>query len=401
MMISILAMGVLAMSLTESRIVSYDEKHDQAYYLARSVVSTTERWIAANFNDRDAMKLVIPTAFGEGAAYVTESTLDSHRYNLRVWRDARSGYSDTIYIEATATFRDVSATAKLSLNETISGYNLFDDAIYSLGPFSNKSGTAITLYPQSPPPSVSTGATYNAGDTAKIDKAFYDKTDGSVNQGRVYDFKVVNPPDNVTFPVTISAAFTEWKNMAVLTEQNTIIAGNLEISGNTVWTIQNMDATNVAQDVHVVINGDVTIKKVGGNFPTIKPSHYNGGKIYIYIYGAVTCTNPDALLIEGDEGPAVNETSGPAIFLICNGIGDTIEIIGNPYIKAYVYAPKMTVNVGGTTDLYGAVISEHFGWNGNIGVHYVKPYSFAGSPFANMGLFDEKISINNQTWLIN
>lgn len=399
--VSILAMGILSYALTETKIVSYDERHEQAYYLAHSVVSTTEAWISANFNDRVSMAKVIPSAVGEGNAIITNSNLNNSLYTLKVWRDSRVDYSDFIYIEAEATYRDVKASAKLSLTETISGYSIFDDAIYSLGPFSNKNGTAITLYPNPPVPSVSTGANYNAGDTAKIDKAFYPDGESQVNQGRVLTFGKVDPPANVIFTYFDPDPETTWHNDPdILISENTVL-NDVVLSGSTVVTIQNTDAVGNPQNIHIMILGDLTIEKSSGSFPTITPSDYNGGKIFIYIYGDLYCMNPAALIVEGHVGPAVSDTTGPAIYFICNGDNGEIEIIGNPYIKAYIYAPKMTVNVGGTTDLYGAVIAKFFGWNGNIGVHYVKPYSFDNSPFANMGLFDEKISIDNQTWRID
>ena len=92
--ISILALGILSMSLTESKVVSYDEKHEQAYCLARSVVSATEKWISSNFNDRLSMAEVIPTTSGEDVANITKSSLDGHDYTLRVWRDDRVGRSE-------------------------------------------------------------------------------------------------------------------------------------------------------------------------------------------------------------------------------------------------------------------------------------------------------------------
>jgi Tfp pilus assembly protein PilX len=403
MFVSILAMAILSLSFSEIKIVHYDERHDQAYYLARSVVDATETWIASNFNNRSAMEQVVPPS--AGVVKTTNGVLDGHDYTLQVWRETNSEASDTIFIEATATFKNVSSKAALSLTETISGYSIFEDAIYSYGPFSKIAGAAITLYPSSPPPGVTTGATYNNQTTARMNNAFYPSGTREINQGILYDFETIDPPNGVIFTQVLPDPTTDWTAVNVTLDENTEME-NLILAGSTVLTIKNVEEDGVTpKNMHIKINGDLDINKSGGSYPTIKPSNYHGGKIFIYIYGTVTCLNPAAITIEGDSGPAdgqpVSDTEGPAVYLICNGDGNEVKIIGNPYVKAYIYAPNMTVNVGGTTDLYGAVIAEHFGWNGNIGVHYVKPFSFEGTPFENMYLYDRKISIANQTWLLD
>ena len=133
--ISILTVAMLAMAGAEFAQVIAQEKIDQSYYTARAVVQATSDWISTHYNARDQMELVIParTSLGEGNAYSTSNTLNGQNYDLKVWRDSVD--SDVVHIEATGYYQGQHATARLSLQETISGYALFEDAIYSKGPF--------------------------------------------------------------------------------------------------------------------------------------------------------------------------------------------------------------------------------------------------------------------------
>ena len=426
MFVSILALGILAMAESETRIMHYDERHDQAYYIARSVVAATETWISAKYQNRDELKKVVPEV--DGGEKDTPGELDGSKYILSVKRQSLidEGGNDTgidvITIKAIATFDGVSASAKMSLFETISGKGLFDDAIYSISAFD--SGGNMNLVPMSPPPSVSTGGyadnnnngyvdwlAINSGDSIyKINKNLYfdrfnpSGPDGSTNYDgpaiifKPMDFEAVDPnidsfvnyPDEpeISSTITISSN-TLFPNNLTLYDYATIIVNNVLEDG-----IQ-------PQDIHIRIDGDLVIDGSGNadKKPIIKVASNSGGKVFIYVYGMTICENPASLAIEGDYDNDGSAT--PAIYLILNGPSGDITLIGNPNIHAYVYAPTTNVHFGGNADFYGAVIANQFGWNGGITMNYIKPPSFIGTPFEPLDQNSRKIDVDNQKWIVD
>lgn len=428
MFVSILALGILAMAETETRIMNYDERHDQAYYIARSVVAATETWISAKYHNSDEMKKVVPETAGNEKK--TNEKLDGNDYILTVRREnfVDGGGNDTgadlITIEAVATYKGVSASAKMTMIETISGDGLFDDAIYSIDAF-DVSGNLGGLNPYSPPPSISTGAysdnnnngyvdwikANNGDDIYKLNTQLYGARfnpsgpDGSANytgpaiRFKPMDFEPVHPvvdfPEE--FPNDVSV------NGSITISENTLFHNNLSMDDYDEIIMENVQADGTTpRDIHVRINGNFII---GGNGnaadkrPSIQVASNSGGRVYIYVYGTTICESPSSLAIQGNYMDGGSAT--PAIYLILNGPSGEITLIGNPTIHAYVYAPTTSVHFGGNAGFYGAVIAKQFGTNGGITMNYIKPPSFIGTPFETLDQERRKKAVENQKWIVD
>lgn len=410
MFLVILAGAVLAVAIGENRMVLTNEDQDQAYYLARSVVDNTTAWIEHNYNDRTAMAKVVP-ARGSGASKVTSSSVDGHAYTLTVWRGTDQ---DIINIHARVKVGAVQAAARMSLVETVSSYGIFDDAVYSDGALNKASGVSIDFYPESPGPIVTTGAVYEASEFDKIQKALGNAT---FVQSKPYTFPLLLPPTSLTYLNVYDNATTGDTRLdekalpgsAYTVTDHTIfglstisggelhVLGTLTLAGGMTLWIKNTDVSGSPRNVTLVIQ-NLTILKSGGKVPTIRPTDNAGGKIMIYVNGTFTANDP--FIVEGSTGPAAptpGNTSGPSIMFICNGTG-TMNVIGNPTIKAYFYAPQTDILFGGSTDLYGSVIAKSFGWVGNISMHYVEP-DLSGTPFSSMATLNNTYHVSNRTWL--
>lgn len=138
LVVSILAMAAAILADGEIRQVVADEKSQEAYYVARSVTETTTRWIQANCSDRDEIAKVVPleTQAGEANAKTITASLDGVPYSLKVWRKADA--TGTILVETRAQVDGVGNYARMSVDETVSGYLLFDHAIYSRSSIDSK-----------------------------------------------------------------------------------------------------------------------------------------------------------------------------------------------------------------------------------------------------------------------
>lgn len=362
MFISILVMAALLTAQVENKTVLVQEKVDQAYYTSRAVVEATSQWIQNNYNARDKMTLVVParTTLGEGSAFSKSSNLDGIPYELRLWRD--SSNEDRIYIEASATYKGYTQKTKLSLDETVSGFTLFEDAIHSKGPFGKSSGNSNIVTG-----SVSTGSSSIPSNLNVNGEKVVDKH---------YDFDKVLPPTNIVFPAIIDSE--------VLTNGNVINGnaeyGTLRINGNVY-----INNTDPATDVHIKVDNLYV-----SDSAIINPTNYNGGRIFIYVNSYIWCDKKFG--ITGND-------AHPLVYIICNGIGD-INFSGNPSMNVYLYGPDVNVEYGGTTVFNGAIIANVYGWNGNISVTYRQP-DLENSPFSALDLAQKKINIYNITWLKN
>lgn len=367
LVISILSIAMLAVASSENAQVLAEEKIDQAHYTARAVVEATSDWISANFNARDQMALVIPDrgSLGESNAFVENNSLDGTPYELRVWRD--TGDADLVHIKAKATYQGWSSTVSLALQETVSGYALFEDAIYSKGPFGKSSGNANIVVGSVATGSDSIPSNLNATAGKTVNK--------------IYDFEDILPDASIVFPGTIPN-ITLNDNGIVNNDATNLNAsyGTLRINDDVY--IRNTDAAGNPKDVHILIN-DFYISESA----IIHPSHNDGGRIFIYITNYIWCDKKFG--IDGND-------AHPIVYLICSGTGD-INFSGNPYMNMYLYGPDVKVEYGGTTVLNGAIIANIYGWNGNISVTY-RPPELEDSPFWGLNEAQKKVTISGQTW---
>ena len=360
MFISILVMAALLTAQVQINIVIAQEKVDQAYYTSRAVVEASSQWIQKKYNARDKMALVIPprTTLGETYAYSTISDLDGIPYTLKLWRDNTN--EDKIYIEAAATYGGYTQTTKLSLDETISGFDLFEDAIYSEGPFGKSSGNSNIVNGSVATGSSSIPSNLNVNGTKTTDKH--------------YDFDKVLPPANAVFPAII-ASETLNNNGVINGNAN---YGTLHIDGNIF-----IENTNPAVDVHIKVdNLYITSSAI------VNPTNYDGGRIFIYVNSYIWCDKKFG--ITGND-------AHPVVYIICNGIGN-INFSGNPSMNVFLYGPDVDVEYGGTTVFNGAIIANVYGWNGNISVSYRQP-DLEDSPFSALNDAQKRINIYNVTWL--
>jgi Tfp pilus assembly protein PilX len=372
LVISVLTVAVLAVAGAEHAQIIAKEKIDQAHYTARAVVQATADWISSNYNDRTSMALVIPNRanLGEANALTVSSTLNGQEYNLKVWRS--SSDADVVHLEATAYFQGQHATVNMHLQETVSGYMLFEDAIYSKGPFGKSSGNANMVYG-----SVATGSD-SIPDNLNNDG--YGRT-----TNKYYDFEDILPAADIIFPAKIeTATLGHLHNIVYINDEP---GGNLNAHYGTLTIrdnvyIKNTDALGNPKDVHILVENLYITKSA-----VIYPQDYDGGYIYIYVRDYISCD-----MKFGIGG----HNAHPIVFLICSGIGD-IDFSGNPVMNAYIYGPDVNVRYGGTTDLNGAVIANVYGWNGNINVYYRKP-ELEGTPFEALNEQQKKVSIMYQTW---
>lgn len=362
-------MALLGVAQSENRIVSAQAKLDQAYYTARAVVAATEQWISNNYNARDEMLKVVPSrsSLGSGnAKIVNNGTLDGKTYDLKVWRDSAS--ADRIYIQADATFDGFTRSAQMYLDETVSGPNIWEDAIYSEGPFGKSSGNANQING-----SVATGSTSIPSNL---------NVNGGTQTNKYYNFTDINPPDTAVFPAKIiTASLTD--NAVINSDPANLNAsyGTLTLSGDV--SVNNVDADGNPVDVHIKIE-NLTINKNA----VLYPIDNAGGRIFIYVLTSIYC--------DMKFGIGGNDTA-PIVYLICNGTG-SINFSGNPVMDVFLYAPDVNVEYGGTTTFNGALIANVFGWNGNITVNYRAP-DLANTPFHYLDETQKTIAIRNRTWL--
>ena len=375
LVISILTVAVLAVAGIEHAQIIAVEKIDQAHYTARAVVQATADWIGANYNDRNSMALVIPNRanLGEANAYAVNSTLNGQEYDLKVWRS--SSDADVVHLEATAYYQGQHATVSMHLQETISGYALFEDAIYSKGPFGKSSGSSNMVFG-----SVATGSD-SIPDNLNTAEGYARTTN------KYYDFEDILPAADIVFPFYIeNATLGHLHDPIYLNDPDSYEDnpnaqyGTLTIRDNVY--IKNTDSLGNPKDVHILVENLYITKSA-----VIYPTDYNGGYIYIYVSEYVNCD-----MKFGIGG----HNAHPIVFLICSGTGD-IEFDGNPVMNAYIYGPDVNVRYGGTTDLNGAVIANVYGWNGNINVYYRKP-ELEGTPFEALSAQQKKVSVMDQTW---
>jgi hypothetical protein len=369
-------------SLSEHHKVLAEEKTDQAYYTARAAVEAANQWISTHFNARDDMENVIPDRDHLGDIRTISGILDGQDYTLSIWRDTAD--ADLIHIKARATFEGFSATARMSLQETISGYALFEDAIYSKGPFAKSSGTSNIVYG-----SVATGAVSTPDDPQPPPNL--NATGAKVSE-KYYDFEDILPDAGIVFATYESNAVKgDGDYLNPTTGNLNAQYGILRISDNVY--IKNTDDSGNPVDVHILVDY-LYINEAAIVHPTDMKTGTNsgGGRVYIYVKDYIWCDKKFGVGV-GDTGL---DDIYPRTYLICSGTGE-INFSGNPFMNLYLYGPDVNVEYGGTTVFNGAVIANVYGWNGNITVSY-RPPDLEDSPFSNLNEAQKKVSIMYQTW---
>ena len=381
--LSILTMGILAVANAEHAQIIAEEKIDQAYYKARAVVQATADWMYYNKRLRDDMAKVIPdrTLLGWENRKEINSKLDAteNDYYLAIWRDEHD--EDLIHIQATATYQGQSAKASMTIQETVSDYVLFEDAIYSKGPFGeHASGTSNLVV----------GSVATAADTIP-DNLNAD----SYRTRKVFEFPDIGPYTNLEPPPVyadyIPSEVLDASEYMNLSDNLNAHYGSLTLSGgpSNVVYIRNTNSIGQAKDVYIWIeNLDADAET------TIVPTNLYGGRIFIYITKTVNIQQQ--INIVGDD---INTSYEPRVYFICsNECAGTFNMEGNAHKYLYFYGPNISMEFRGCDGFYGAVIADIFGWTGNLGVEYRQPSSFNGTPFA--GLDDEagQVSVNFPTW---
>ena len=374
MVISILSLAMLGMAAVENTQVIAEEKIDEAYYTARAVVQATSDWIGTHFNERDQMEEVIPERGlssldrGIGNAYTLTSELNGKTYDLSIWRDETD--ADVIYIKATAYVEAYKSTVQMSLQETIAANVLFEDAIYSEGPFGKSSGNANLVVG-----SVATGS-LSIPDNLNVD--------GAKTVDKHYTFFDVTPPSGLIWDIdygTVTRNDGEWLND---TPNRNVIYDQLTIN-DTVY-VKNTDDAGNPLDVHILVD-DLNVSYAA----IIQPEDNDGGRIFIYCTTNIFCDKKFGVGGDPDQ---------PIVYIICNGSG-SVNFSGNPFMNLYLYGPDVDVEYGGTTVYYGALIANVYGWNGNINVYYRAPEDLDSSPFSTLNGAQEGIQIADQTWYGN
>lgn len=374
---SILTVAVLAVATTEHAQVIAEEKLDQAYYNARAVVQATADWISARYNDHDQMALVVPSRalLGESHAHAITSELNGDEYTLRIWRDDHN--ADLIHIVAETSHDGLPGRAALELQETISGLSPFADAIYTKGGFSKAAGSANRVY---------------YGDVTTGHDVIPDNLTvvyGKKTPGKIFEFEDISPAKNIVFPPRIENAVLGSKTKVIYINDTPNLNadyGTLKLQ-DTVHVKNVDDATGKPRDVHIRVDYlDVT----EGGHVFLHPKDYFGGRIFIYVTKRIWVSSKFTI------GGYINS---PAVYLICSESKSSIEppsriaCTGNTYINAFIYAPDIEVHFGGNTTLYGAIIANVYGWNGNVWIWYRKP-NLNGTPFEELNT----VNINGITW---
>ncbi len=367
MVMTILTVALLSTANSELFEVVAEENIDQAHYVARAAVQATADWIGTHYNARAEMAKVIPdrTQLGEEYAKTVTSNINNHAYILNVWRDTSD--ADLVHIMATAEVNGLPATVQMSLQETISGFAIFEDAIYSKGPFGKSSGNANLV----------TGSVSTGSDSIPSNL----NVSGAKTTLKTYMFEDILPPSDVVFPAKIASASLNSSGIVNNTANLNVSYGTLNLSGNV--TITNTDAVGNPQDVHILVD-DLNLSSSA----VIYPSNYNGGNIYIYVINNIVCDKKFG--IEGND-------AHPCVYLICSGTGD-INFSGNPSMNVYLYGPDVNVEYGGSIVFNGAIIANVYGWNGNITINYRKP-DLTGTPFSGLDEAQRTVSISDQTWI--
>lgn len=381
LVISLLVIGMLGVAATEHKMIIAEERIDQAYYTARAAVQGTVDWINANYNARDKMATVIPSA--PGSSKTSSGELNGVDYDLSVWRET----SELIIIKAVAT-NNVNgevyhASASLSLTETVSAYHLFEDAIYSWQDFGMSagggSGSNVVIG------SVSTGAS-TAPENLNVYASESDYASGTqqaVVLNKEYIFTGILPEDMSIFNPAEYFGTLSLTDGSIVNETSNLNAWYEDLSITGTVTIKNVDVAGNPQDVHILTN-DLNIASAA----IIKPSDNNGGRIFIYVAGEIFC---------GDKFGIDGNPDQPIVYLICSPNGGNISFSGNPFMRCYLYGPYVNVEYGGTTIFYGAIIANVYGWNGNVTVKYRAP-ELENSPFSSLELSQSRVSISNLTW---
>lgn len=367
---SILGVAVLAIAATERNQIIAEEKLDQAYYNARAVVQAAADWIEARHNDRDQMDLVVPPRTpprGEKYARTTTSELNGDEYTLRIWRDDDD--ADLIHIAAKTSHDGLPGWAALELQETISGFVLFEDAIYSKGPFGKSSGNANNVYG-----SVATGHSSIPDNL---------NATGAKTVNKIYEFEDILPAADIVFPTRVENAYLgSKKDIVYINDTPNLNADYGTLRLHDYVYIRNTDTDNNPQDVHIQVKKLIIDDKV-----SLHPKDNDGGRIFIYVTEHIQV---------GKKFDIDGSRDAPVVYLICSGNGD-IDFSGNSVMCVYIYGPDVNVEYGGSVILNGAIIANCFGWNGNIHIQHRKP-NLSGTPFDALNQKQRTINISGITW---
>lgn len=363
MVISILSLAMLAVANTEHTQVLAEEKIDQAYYVARAAAQATADWISANFNARDQMNKVVPKRVadrtaGDPSVTTQTGTLDGATYSLTIWRHAVPD-EDLIYIEAAAEYMGYPAKAQISLREAITTGHYFDDAIYAIGAITdidgggNGSNTIIGSVATAADyinPNLNTVPTPNNYTYQKV-LSFWTKTpDYNIFSFKVADEIIFSPKPNQDPPIINVPPYTGTGNLNAQFTDLTL-DGEIRIDNST-------DPNAI---VHICVD-NLTIKSAS----TITPMYPYGGRIFIYVMGTISCDK---------EFSIGGNSDNPLTYLVCNG-GGTINFSGNSTICAFVYGPFIDIKLGGgggQVNVYGALIANIYGHNGNLKITWREP----------------------------
>lgn len=275
--------------------------------------------------------IVKPTAGDINTASISSAGNDviTDVQGVEVQRKNLSGV-DYIYSRATATVYNESSSAVVRLKEQelrkIVG--LFCDAIYAAKDISI-AGNAYEV----------TGGNVSYG--GAVDGVKHDNIDigPNPNNGDVYpDWNPLGNLEKEVWPTGHGLKHLE----AGYYEGVCATKGNYEVDatgGDVYLHIEKLDATVIS---------NISVK--------------GPGNVYIFIDELVD----PKIQISIDSG--VDEAY---VYLIFDESVSNVEWTGTCIIEAYIYAPEATVDIGGNTKIYGAVITNNYiNTNGNFEVHY-------------------------------
>lgn len=334
MIMTILGTTLLQISLAENKQAIREKNRIEAYYLARSGVEATAKWMLDTSNV-DEVKNIL------GQKSQKNNQIGNGEFEVEVLQDSLG----TIIIEGTGVVNGVESKARMSLNQTtITGEKpSFKYAIYTTDSF-NAHGN-VTVSGSS---SVGYGGTYS--------------TYGNVS--------ISNPkPDTMYYPAPEIPKYTSSQgNLTVgsntiinlsSSSLDTIKYDNINLgSGTNTLTI---NTGNTGKEVNVIVEN---LNFEGNHQDSINIS--GNGKVNFYILGNA--------VINAD----VNYGKGPEkLFFLMPGSGSfTLKNNGNHSIfNAYIYAPLASFINTGNSNITGAMIFKSVNLGGTP---FTGAYNFNG-----------------------
>jgi hypothetical protein len=329
----ILGTALLSISLAENKFSIKNEDKLQAYYIARSGAQSVAEYLVKGEN----AALVLNKSSEE------ETLITGGKYQVTVSYPI-AGNTKVVDVTSIGTFKDVSQTSIIRLEETNVGLGMFEHTIFAYDGVGMSSGNSVNNV------AIVGSISSNGPITVNSSSGGYTVNGSYPNQS--YPFVPINKP--ATTPIS-----------AITTDVTLVAGSNVHI-----------------ETPYINMNNSDTIT-VNGT-----------GAANLYITGASGSTNINSS-IKGSITIAANAQLN--IFLLNN---TTIDLSGSPNItgKIFIYAPYGTIELGSATnlDLRGIIIAK------NILVHNQFQITYDESVINNITSIDfSNIGITHRgyTWI--